>query len=190
MFLTLPRLTNNALVLLGIISCMVTDVHSLLIGGPTSVQLPSAVMRTVSINPRHSMRQLGVPFLSSTSQISFHPIQKHSASRALSRSGDDNLNAAKDDKSPPDKKSPGIDLNDNPALYRVRISRRTGIEWGTDLSFAFVYVRGLEPGGAAELVGKVRVGDQICELRPVVTFDADDILSAPINLIGARFDDG
>jgi len=85
----------------------------------------------------------------------------------------------------------GIDLNENPALYRVRISRRTGIEWGTDLSFAFVYVRELEPGGAADLTGKVQKGDQICELRPVMALDTtDETLSAPINLIGSTFDTG
>ena len=85
------------------------------------------------------------------------------------------------------EESQGIDLSDHPDLYRVRISRRTGIEWGTDLSFAFVYVRQLEPAGSAELTGKIQKGDQICELRPVAD---DNKISKPINLIGASFDNG
>jgi hypothetical protein len=47
-----------------------------------------------------------------------------------------------------------------------------------------VYVRELEPGGAADLTGKVQKGNQICELRPVMA------LSAPRNLIGSTFDTG
>ena len=54
--------------------------------------------------------------------------------------------------------------------------------WGTDLSFSFVYIRDLDPTGAAALSGVVRKGDQLCELRAVTS-------SAPtINLVGAPFD--
>lgn len=49
----------------------------------------------------------------------------------------------------------------DPRLYSVRISRVTGIEWGTDLSFSWVYVRALQPSGAAANCGEVAVGDQV-----------------------------
>ena len=96
-------------------------------------------------------------------------------------SSDDEISPAEQ----PESQPAGIDLNDNPALYRIRIPRTTGIEWGTDLSFAFVYVRGLEPAGAADLTGQVKRGDQICEMRPVVKGLES---GQPINLIGASFD--
>ncbi|KAL3784800.1 hypothetical protein HJC23_013840 [Cyclotella cryptica] len=78
-----------------------------------------------------------------------------------------------------------IDISTDPRLRRVRLSRATGIEWGTDLSFSFVYVRALEPAGDASLSGEVKVGDQICELRSVL--DDGDVGEAT-NLIGAGFD--
>lgn len=49
----------------------------------------------------------------------------------------------------------------DPRIYSVRISRVTGIEWGTDLSFKWVYVRALHPSGAAENCGQISVGDQV-----------------------------
>ena len=79
-----------------------------------------------------------------------------------------------------------IDINSDDRLRRIRLPRATGIEWGTDLSFSFVYVRDLEPSGAAALSGEVEVGDQICELRPVVE-DGDD--GEVASLIGAPFDE-
>jgi len=81
-----------------------------------------------------------------------------------------------------------IDVDADPRLVRVRLPRATTIEWGTDLSFAFVYVRALEPAGAADLSGAVAVGDQLCELRPVVEGGAGTGGGEPINLIGAPFD--
>ncbi len=78
-----------------------------------------------------------------------------------------------------------IDINADPRLCRVRLPRAPGIEWGTDLSFSFVYVRDLEPAGAASLSGAVEKGDQICELRAVLGGDEE---GEPINLIGAPFD--
>lgn len=77
----------------------------------------------------------------------------------------------------------GIDLSLDKRLYRIRLSRASGIEWGTDLSFSFVYVRGMEPGGAASLSGEVAVGDQLCELQAVSSSSSE-----PINLLGAPFD--
>lgn len=83
-----------------------------------------------------------------------------------------------------------IDLSLDERLYRVRISRATGIEWGTDLSFAFVYVRALEPGGAADLLGVIAKGDQLCECRPVSSGGGTTAVSAAeaTNLMGAPFD--
>lgn len=91
-----------------------------------------------------------------------------------------------------------IDTNEDPRLYRIRIPRAPGIEWGTDLSFSFVYVRSMEPSGPASSSQMVNVGDQICELRPVSlhatmnptaeeeVVEEEDELTVP--LIGAPFD--
>lgn len=78
-----------------------------------------------------------------------------------------------------------IDISLDSRLRRVRLSRFTGIEWGTDLSFSFVYVRDLEPMGSASLSDQVEIGDQICELRSVSK--TGEIGEAEI-LIGAGFD--
>lgn len=51
----------------------------------------------------------------------------------------------------------------DPRFYALRISRVTGIEWGTDVSFAWVYVRDLLPSGAAANCGEISVGDQVCD---------------------------
>lgn len=76
-----------------------------------------------------------------------------------------------------------IDLSLDARLYRIRISRAPGIEWGTDLSFSFVYVRELDPSGPASLSGEIEKGDQLCELIPVGLPSSE-----PINLLGASFD--
>ena len=78
-----------------------------------------------------------------------------------------------------------IDINSDPRLRRLRLPRALGIDWGTDLSFSFVYVRDLEPSGAASLSGEVEIGDQICELRPLTPEDDGEA----VNLIGAPFDE-
>lgn len=79
-----------------------------------------------------------------------------------------------------------IDIKQDPRLYRIKLPRATGIEWGTDLSFSFVYVRNLEPGGAASLSCLIDKGDQICELRPISSTSSDKLPTVP--LIGASFD--
>lgn len=64
-----------------------------------------------------------------------------------------------------------------------------GIDWGTDLSFSFVYVRAIEPGGAADYSGVISVGDQICQIQSVLqTEDGGEVIGEPINLVGAPFD--
>ena len=75
-----------------------------------------------------------------------------------------------------------IDVSVDERLYRVRLNRATGIEWGTDLSFSFVYVREMDPTGAASLSGMIGKGDLICEVEAV----QDE--STPQNLMGASFD--
>lgn len=75
-----------------------------------------------------------------------------------------------------------IDLSVDNRLYRIRLPRAPGIEWGTDLSFAFVYVRDLDPTGPALMSGQVSKGDQLCELIPVKEG------GKPVNLLGASFD--
>eukprot|EP00538_Stauroneis_constricta_P001109 CAMPEP_0119549402 /NCGR_PEP_ID=MMETSP1352-20130426/3100_1 /TAXON_ID=265584 /ORGANISM="Stauroneis constricta, Strain CCMP1120" /LENGTH=289 /DNA_ID=CAMNT_0007594937 /DNA_START=910 /DNA_END=1776 /DNA_ORIENTATION=- len=78
-----------------------------------------------------------------------------------------------------------IDVSQDERLYRIRLPRAPGIEWGTDLSFSFVYVRDMEPAGPASLSGLVGKGDQICELIAV----RDDDEKVPVNtLVGAPFD--
>jgi ferredoxin len=76
-----------------------------------------------------------------------------------------------------------IDVTQDERLYRIQLSRATGIEWGTDLSFSFVYVRDMEPGGAASMSKVIDKGDQICELRAV-----GDAKNPVVPLLGASFD--
>ncbi|KAJ8598441.1 hypothetical protein CTAYLR_006860 [Chrysophaeum taylorii] len=71
----------------------------------------------------------------------------------------------------------------------------TGIEWGTDLSFVGVYVRALEPGGAAELSGLARPGAQLVAINGTQVFNArfDEVMSllgreAPV--VNLEFFDG
>jgi ferredoxin len=80
-----------------------------------------------------------------------------------------------------------IDLSLDDRLYRIRLPRAPGIEWGTDLSFSFVYIREMDPSGPASMSGLVEKGDQLCELIPV-TADADAAAVEPVNLLGAGFD--
>lgn len=82
----------------------------------------------------------------------------------------------------PEKSDDRIDLSLDSRLYRIRLPRAPGIEWGTDLSFSFVYVRDLDPAGPASMSGRVEKDDQLCELIPV----ADG--GEPVNLLGASFD--
>ena len=80
-----------------------------------------------------------------------------------------------------------IDVSVDDRLYRTRLSRAPGIEWGTDLSFSFVYVREMDPTGEASLLGMVNKGDQLCEMIPVI-YDNDAPRPEPVNLLGASFD--
>lgn len=81
-----------------------------------------------------------------------------------------------------EEKDDRIDLSLDDRLYRIRLPRAPGIEWGTDLSFSFVYVRDLDPVGPALMSGRVSEGDQLCELIAV------EPEGKPLNLLGASFD--
>lgn len=97
----------------------------------------------------------------------------------LSTSSEDNNNQEQDT---------GIDIGIDDRLYRIRLPRAPGIEWGTDLSFSFVYVRAMDPTGPASLSGEISVGDQLCELKPVSTSTKEMKENSPVNLMGAPFD--
>jgi ferredoxin len=67
------------------------------------------------------------------------------------------------------------------------------------LSFSFVYVRSIDPSGAAALSGLVSINDQLCEVTPCISSNelCDDKIDdsnlqtpiqQPLNLIGAPFD--
>lgn len=105
----------------------------------------------------------------------------------LSRPESASLIASSLSSSASDAESSSIDLSLDERLYRVRISRATGIEWGTDLSFAFVYVRAMEPGGAADLSGVIAKGDQLCECRPVSSGTATNLMGAPFDFVMEAF---
>lgn len=117
-----------------------------------------------------------------TSQRMLHPMQTH----AMKMRHDFRLFSSEQVESQPEDDG-RIDVSVDPRLYRTRLSRAPGIEWGTDLSFAFVYVREMEPTGEASLMGMVSKGDQLCEIIPVV-YDNDAPRPEPVNLLGASFD--
>ena len=79
-----------------------------------------------------------------------------------------------------------IDVASDSRLYRLRLSRAPGIEWGTDLSFSFVYVREMDPTGDAAMSNQVQKGDQLCEVTPIKADSGER--GQPINLVGAPFD--
>ena len=62
------------------------------------------------------------------------------------------------------------DGEQDPRLYSVRISRATGIDWGSDISFSWIYVRDLTPSGAAANCREISVGDQVPDRNTQVSF--------------------
>lgn len=107
--------------------------------------------------------------------FSSHPTERRVSQWNNSRNPSTKLFEAKEEDDTPE----GIDISLDERLYRVRMSRAPGIEWGTDLSFSFVYVRKLDPTGQAFQTG-IEEGDQLCEIKE----DGQD----PVNLLGAPFD--
>jgi ferredoxin len=98
---------------------------------------------------------------------------------------DDNISSESENDDTPDDE--GIDLNLDPRLYKIRMPRAAGIDWGTDLSFSFVYVRGMDPSGVAAASGIIKPNDQLCEIQAVPP-TTDSPPTAPINTLGAPFD--
>lgn len=115
-------------------------------------------------------------------QEDFTPLLRHgkqlpsSSTALLSSTSDDDKDSNEDGR---------IDVSVDPRFYRIRLPRAPGIEWGTDLSFCFVYVRDLDPAGPAAFSGRVNKGDQLCEIIPV---SISDDKCPPMNLLGANFD--
>jgi ferredoxin len=146
---------------------------------PTATALLLPTRRTTTPQRRSRPSSWGAP-----RRTAVCPPQQPCWCAALSSTpSDDDDNTAKDDSPPTDDR---IDVTADDRLYRIRLSRATGIEWGTDLSFSFVYVRAMDPTGAAAYTGEIALGDQICELAAVVHDDNSD--AAPIPLAGAAFD--
>ncbi|MGK3738956.1 MAG: ferredoxin [Bacillariaceae sp.] len=116
-------------------------------------------------------------------------LQTQATTRNFLSSQNDPVGESNEVKGDDDDDDGRIDVSVDERLYRVRISRAPGIEWGTDLSFSFVYVRDMDPTGEASLLGMISKDDQLCELIPVTTKPKDDAANAkPINLLGASFD--
>ena len=101
--------------------------------------------------------------------------RQNGIARFLASAGDDNSEEKDDGR---------IDLSVDPRLYRIRLPRAPGIEWGTDLSFSFVYVRDMDPSGPAYLSREIKKGDQLCEILAV----GGDQPSKAVNVMGAAFD--
>jgi len=158
---------------------------------------PSSAVYGFSLAPPVHPSLRGTPKMTTTRSSSSSPPRTRpsprrsiaAAAAAAADSPDENgvEGAKEDDTAPPppaEEEEDCIDVSSDPRLRRVRLSRALGIDWGTDLSFSFVYVRGMEPSGSASLSGAVELMDQICEMRPVRSKAGD----APVNLVGASFD--
>lgn len=112
------------------------------------------------------------------------PLYSRRLALSLSNGASDSSEESADDTST--SASPGaIDLSLDARLYKVRLPRAMGIDWKTDLSFRWVSVRGMDPTGAARLSNQIQIGDQLCELTPIVRGGQ---AGTPINLLGAPFD--
>lgn len=53
---------------------------------------------------------------------------------------------------------------DDPRLIQVTLERKTGIDFGCDISLRWPYVLDIVPGGSADLSGEVRRGDQLVQV--------------------------
>jgi len=61
--------------------------------------------------------------------------------------------------------------SNNGLVYTVDLPKRAGIEWGSDLSFRWIYVRGLEEGGEAERAGLIRKGEiMLVDIAMIIAF--------------------
>ena len=140
----------------------------------TATLFPSFITNTNRINACSKNRS----YVKNNARCITTTTQRNTNVLLFSNNNDDN-----------DNKGNGIDINSDPRLYSIKIPRAPGIEWGTDLSFSFVCVRALEPGGAASSAG-VEINDQICQLRSVINKSStnDNELGNVQNLVGTSFD--
>lgn len=162
---------------------------------PSSSSLSSPSLASFS---RNILSRKHGPFLQQQSVSSSHrrltTITTTTSTRLANNDDDEStndINNENKDEENTDDNDGRIDVYIDPRLYRIRLSRAPGIEWGTDLSFSFVYVRDMDPTGQASLSGQVEKGDQLCELIPVVAAGATTTTATttqPINLLGASFD--
>jgi ferredoxin len=128
---------------------------------------------------------LSKPTTTTQNEIKSPHLYHSNTSSSKRQSTANNINDDDDDKDS-NAVSNRIDVTQDPRLYRVTIPRATGIEWGTDLSFSFVYVRDMEPSGPAFMSKVISKGDQICELCPVN--EDGNAEEGVVPLIGASFD--
>ena len=70
----------------------------------------------------------------------------------------------------------GLSKND-PRVFTATLDRKTGIDFGCDLTLSWAYVLALEPNGAAERDGTVQKGDQL------VAVAGSSVLGAPIGQV-------
>ena len=156
------------------------NAFSALTSMPRQPQAKPASVRHVSSSARHAPSKPAASAAQTRAALRARTLSLRLASN--SDDGGDGAEAGADSEAAEEE---SIDVAADGRLRRVRLPRATTIEWGTDLSFSFVYVRALEPAGAADLSGQVAVHDQLCELRPVLESGKD---GAPISLLGAPFD--
>lgn len=85
--------------------------------------------------------------------------------------------AAKRDFNPPAENQ---NENLNGLVYTVELPRRAGINWGSDMSFRYIYVLDLEKSGSAALNGVIEKGDYIMSFDNTSTIgkDFDFVLTA------------
>jgi ferredoxin len=125
--------------------------------------------------------------LASTSSVCY--IMHHQTHLSNSNDSENDSNNAPLEGDTSDNGGGRIDVSIDPRLYRIRLSRAPGIEWGTDLSFSFVYVRDMDPTGQASMSGQVDKGDQLCEIIPIPSSSTTTMTTTPaLNLLGASFD--
>jgi len=69
---------------------------------------------------------------------------------------------------------------DDPRIVTVSLDRRTGIDFGCDLSLSWPYVLGLVPDGSAARTGLVQLGDQL------VAVQGNSVLGLPLGEVMER----
>ncbi|CAM9356806.1 unnamed protein product [Choristocarpus tenellus] len=76
---------------------------------------------------------------------------------------------------------------EDPRFFSLRISRSTGIDFSTNLSFKWVYVGGMDPSGSAAASGKINLGDQLVAINgePMAGAPFDYAMSAMGKLEGS-----